>query len=182
MPDDNESRDPRGDAPDRNFDPRRRRLLLWLPAAVFASVAAALSTAAFRFLRPAAREAGADADAWLPLGRVEELKAAGPVAVRVGVERVRGWASVREERAVYVLPGEGPSVVSAVCPHEQCEVVWSEGPGEFLCPCHDSRFGPRGAVLSGPAARDLTRLPARVEGGVLQVLLGDDEQTGRAEG
>jgi Rieske Fe-S protein len=175
----------RDDARREIFDPRRRRLLLWMPAAVFGSIAAALGLTAFRFLRPRADGAASGAagpDAWLPLGPVDALNGDHPVALKVAVERVHGWASVRDERAIYVLPRADHRVVSAVCPHEQCEVVWSEGSREFLCPCHDSRFGPEGARLAGPAERDLTRLPSRVEGGVLEVLIDGDEQTGRAQG
>lgn len=181
---DSDDTDPLRDGARRQFfDPRRRRLLFSIPAAVFGSVAATLGAAAFRFLRPRAGASGPDgAGAWRPLGAVAELTAKRPLALRVSVERTHGWASEREERAVYLLPGEARAVVSAVCPHEQCEVTWSAESNEFLCPCHDSRFGPEGARLTGPAVSDLERLPSRVEGGVLQVMLDGDEQAGRPQG
>lgn len=173
------------DAGTGRTDARRRRLLLWIPAAVFGSVAAALGATTFRFLRPRTDAQGPPAasveGAWRTLAQVSELSAESPTALTVSVARVDGWAAASEERAVYVLPGEARAVLSAVCPHEQCEVAWAEESREFLCPCHDSRFGPEGARLSGPAARDLERLPSRVEGGALQIRLDADGLAGRGE-
>jgi menaquinol-cytochrome c reductase iron-sulfur subunit len=159
-------------APRKTFDAGRRRLLVWVPGAVFAGIAGALAATAFRFLRPPARAAAGEAGgSWRTVGELSSLTAGEPLPLRVGVERVDGWAAAREERPVYVLTRAGHKVLSAVCPHEQCEVVWSGETNEFLCPCHDSRFGPEGAKLDGPAERGLDELPTRVEGGVLQVRL-----------
>lgn len=53
---------------------------------------------------------------------------------------------------------------SAVCPHEGCTVAPD---GEKLtCPCHGSQFdAATGALRRGPAERDLTAFPVRVENG-----------------
>lgn len=151
----------------------RRRFLLWVPAAVCGSVALTLLATAFKFLRPGAGGAGADSEAgWLAVGRVAELGGEGPVRRAVVVERRAGWSLARREQAVFVLPRGGPRVVSAVCPHEGCEVDWDAGAGAFLCPCHDSRFDADGARTSGPAEHGLARLPTRVSGDVLEVRIG----------
>src|SRR5438045_605637 len=68
-------------------------------------------------------------------------------------------------------------VVSAVCPHEGCEVEWDGGQRKFLCPCHDSVFDADGARLSGPAQSDLARLPTRANGDALEIQYGDAAQT-----
>jgi cytochrome b6-f complex iron-sulfur subunit len=68
-----------------------------------------------------------------------------------------------------VLPADRPRVVSAVCPHEGCEVAWDAGGRSFFCPCHDSRFGADGSALTGPATRPLDEFPARVADGVLEI-------------
>ena len=47
--------------------------------------------------------------------------------------------------------------VSAVCPHMNCVVNWNDAERTWDCPCHGSRFGFDGEVLSGPAAEDLER-------------------------
>lgn len=46
-----------------------------------------------------------------------------------------------------------------VCTHGACDVepIRSEG---FVCPCHGSRFGIDGSVITGPAERPLRRFEA----------------------
>ncbi|MGH9901162.1 MAG: ubiquinol-cytochrome c reductase iron-sulfur subunit [Pyrinomonadaceae bacterium] len=157
------------DGPDHG----RRNLLLLVPAAVFGAVAATLAGAAYRFLRPmvaAAAPAGAGRnDRWATIAPVSELAGDEPVMRQIAFERVAGWESVREVKTVYVLPRQNNRVVSAVCPHEECEVVWRREEHDFFCPCHDSRFAADGARVSGPARAGLAALPSRVENGVLQV-------------
>jgi len=52
---------------------------------------------------------------------------------------------------------------SAICPHAGCPVGRQRE--QFICPCHESVFdGRTGARRSGPATRDLDRLPIAVRG------------------
>ncbi len=44
---------------------------------------------------------------------------------------------------------------SAVCPHLGCIVEWNANESTWDCPCHGSRFDKQGALLCGPANRDL---------------------------
>lgn len=46
--------------------------------------------------------------------------------------------------------------LSAVCTHLGCVVAWNPAESSWDCPCHGSRFDPRGRVLNGPAIRDLS--------------------------
>lgn len=67
--------------------------------------------------------------------------------------------------AVVARPTAGSAVCfSAICTHEGCTVLRS---GNRLdCPCHGSVFDAlTGAVLNGPAAEPLPRIPVRVTGG-----------------
>lgn len=165
--------------PDEIFDSRRRTLLIWIPSAILAAISATFTAAAYRFLRPQTREAEAGQNSsgtWAEVAELSALAGDGPHMRKVLVEERAGWSLRREERTVYVLAGEGHQVLSAVCPHEQCEVAWSMETKEFLCPCHDSRFGPEGARLSGPAETDMERLPTRVENGVIQVLINGNTE------
>jgi Rieske Fe-S protein len=157
-----------------NIDRSRRSFLKFVPlAAVFASIGGA----AFRFLRP---RLSAATDAWLDVGSVSELTGAQPISRKIVAEQVTGWAITTEEHNVFVLPAKNNQVVSAICPHEGCEVAREQNTNRFSCPCHESYFAADGSRISGPAARGLDPLPARVQDGKLQVQYISKEQAKRA--
>jgi glycine/D-amino acid oxidase-like deaminating enzyme/nitrite reductase/ring-hydroxylating ferredoxin subunit len=45
-----------------------------------------------------------------------------------------------------------------VCPHAKCLVEWNNAEKSWDCPCHGSRFGTNGALLTGPATKGLTQI------------------------
>ncbi len=60
------------------------------------------------------------------------------------------------ERLAAFMDDQGElHLMSARCTHMGCTVAWSTADHVFECPCHGSRFGPRGEVVNGPAARPL---------------------------
>lgn len=59
--------------------------------------------------------------------------------------------------------------LSAVCPHLGCAVGFDEKAGNYLCPCHDSRFAIDGAKTTGPSERGLDPLPVKVVGDRLEL-------------
>jgi len=79
-----------------------------------------------------------------------------------------------------VLPAKNHQVLSAICPHEGCEVSWDGSSNRFSCPCHESLFAADGSRISGPARRGLDALPARVQEGKLQVQYVSKEQSNQA--
>lgn len=48
------------------------------------------------------------------------------------------------------------STVSAICPHLKGLLAWNPAERTWDCPLHGSRFEPDGALIEGPATRDLT--------------------------
>lgn len=65
--------------------------------------------------------------------------------IRVGAKKV----------AAYRDPQGDLHLLSPVCPHLGCYVHWNEAEKSWDCPCHGSRFDPRGKLLNGPAVSDL---------------------------
>jgi Rieske Fe-S protein len=68
----------------------------------------------------------------------------------VGSERV---ATYRDETG-------SVHAVSPVCTHMGCTVTWNTAETTWDCPCHGSRFTCDGAVIQGPAVKDLERREA----------------------
>ena len=155
-------------------EPTRRSFLMLVPLGVFASIAGA----AFRFLRP---RISAVTDRWLDVAPLNEIAGPQPVSRKVTAEHIAGWSITTEEHNVFVLPANSNQVISAICPHEGCEVLWDSQRNQFACPCHESYFAADGARISGPSPRGLDQLPTRVQDGKLQVQYGmPPDQANRA--
>ena len=58
-----------------------------------------------------------------------------------------------QDKICVVSTDQGVSAVSLVCTHLGCIVKLTEV--GFDCPCHGSKFDPKGEVLAGPAPRAL---------------------------
>src|SRR5437660_3930502 len=162
MPDSNRSKQSK----EREVDKGRRNFLFLLPFGIFAGLAATITTAAFRYLRPAK---SIHDEKWNDVAPLADLKGEKPIMRSIVVEHQAGWASTLEEHFVYVLPNKGNQVLSSMCPHEGCNVAWRSDTNQFFCPCHDSYFSLDGERLSGPARRGLDPLPTREQNGLLQV-------------
>jgi Rieske Fe-S protein len=70
-------------------------------------------------------------------------------------------------------PGGDWKVVTAHCTHRGCVVAWNAADNQWQCPCHGSKFTAEGQVANGPAEKPLGMPPARVDGDVLVVDLGN---------
>ncbi|MGY2746871.1 FAD-dependent oxidoreductase [Pseudarthrobacter sp. O4] len=65
-----------------------------------------------------------------------------------------------ESTAVYKDADGQVHAVSAVCTHLGCTVGFNPADLTWDCPCHGSRFAPDGAVIQGPATKNLPPRPA----------------------
>ncbi|HBC41294.1 MAG TPA: cytochrome B6 [Pseudanabaena sp.] len=59
--------------------------------------------------------------------------------------------------------------VSRTCTHDGCKVNWQADKKVYVCPCHDAKFAPDGAVLEEPAKKPLKTYTAKIDQG--QVLV-----------
>lgn len=107
----------------------------------------------------------------LPLALAEGLGA----NLAVGWWYARGWARTLATPLPQSRPAEGEGVtgrrgirpvavstvdgrtceLSAVCPHLHAVLNWNDQERTWDCPAHGSRFAADGALLEGPATRDL---------------------------
>lgn len=79
------------------------------------------------------------------INSVEEVPRGEGAVMRDGLSKI----------AVYRDPQGRVHKCSAVCTHLQCIVQWNAIEHTWDCPCHGSRFDPRGHVIIGPAIEDL---------------------------
>lgn len=74
-----------------------------------------------------------------------------------GVPRGAGKVIELDGQPVAVHRGNDGALtlLSAVCTHMGCRVRWNQLENSWDCPCHGSRFGVSGHVMSGPAEKPL---------------------------
>lgn len=153
-------------------DEDRRKFLKVATCAIGGGVGVAVVGPALALLgSPAGQVTVTAPTAPLDLGLAEEFRAgAEPRKVDVIAPIVRdAWTASRNVvlGAAWVRRTAPDKLIalSAVCPHLGCAVGWDTGAGNFLCPCHDSRFSPTGEKLTGPSERGLDELPLEVKDG-----------------
>lgn len=60
--------------------------------------------------------------------------------------------------AIYKDPVGEIHALKNLCPHAQCSVEWNNAELSWDCPCHGSRFGVQGNVLTSPAVSPLEQV------------------------
>jgi len=157
-------------------DEDRRRFLKVATCAIGGGVGLAVGVPVLTLLAdPAGKVTVTTPTAPLDLGPAEQFRAgAEPRRVDIIAPIVKdAWMAARHVvlGAAWVRRTAPDKIValSAVCPHLGCAVGWDAGAGNFLCPCHDSRFSPEGGKLTGPSERGLDELPLAVVEGRLQL-------------
>lgn len=64
-----------------------------------------------------------------------------------------------EKIALYKAPSGELHALDAACSHLYCTVQWNGSEKAWECPCHGSRFGVDGDVLTGPTQKPLKKIP-----------------------
>ncbi len=99
-------------------------------------------------------EGAASGDGFQSVGTLADLQANGHLLVE-GTSAGQVLIALASDEAIAVNP---------ICPHAGCVVDWQADQSTFVCPCHDSQFGPDGAVLRGPADEPLPTYDVKIEG------------------
>jgi menaquinol-cytochrome c reductase iron-sulfur subunit len=157
-------------------DEDRRKFLKVATCAIGGGVGLVVAAPVLTLLAdPAGKITVTTPSAPLDLGLAEQFRAgAEPRKVDVIAPLVKdAWMASRNVvlGAAWVRRTAPDKIValSAICPHLGCAVGWDAGAGNFLCPCHDSRFSPEGTKLTGPSERGMDELPLQVVEGRLQL-------------
>ena len=75
------------------------------------------------------------------------------------------------ENPVEVLrTGDAVTARMLRCTHMGCVVRWRPEADEYVCPCHDGRYGANGNPIAGPPPRPLATVPVSIRG--TRVVLG----------
>ena len=145
----------------------RRKFYVAAIYGLWGVIAAALSVPAaiYLLLPPKLRKAAL----WVNAGDISKLQPGAPMEMVFRQNRVDGWKIDSEKSSAWVvkLPDQRVVAFGPQCTHLGCAYHWDENRHYFLCPCHNSVFGPDGAVVSGPAPRPLDRYETRIEKGEL---------------
>ena len=82
---------------------------------------------------------------------------------------VHGALVYKEARVAIMREGDIVYALSLVCTHLGCTV--NVTPTGLVCPCHGSSFDRQGAVLKGPADRQLLRYSVEERGDFYEVVV-----------
>ena len=148
----------------------RREFISLTTAAVGAFITAAVGLPAIAYLIEPALQAGST-EAWVPLGKLDSFPLGKPTLATFTRSKVNGWEKSVNSYGAFVLRKSASEVIvfSNVCPHLSCRVNWDAGKNEYICPCHDGRFGIDGKVVSGPPPRPMDVYQTKVDKDILSI-------------
>jgi Rieske Fe-S protein len=107
-------------------------------------------------------------------GEAAAKKVAIDLAKLPGLGEVGGSAivSIKKKKILFIrVSAKSVVALKPVCSHQKCAVQYKKKWGEIRCACHGSKFTTKGKVQTGPADKDLTTYPARIEDGKVIVTL-----------
>ena len=125
------------------------------------------------FLLSPALKSGAESEAVIALGPLEDYPIGVPTRFDFTQTKVNGWERTATNYGLYVVRKSDNEVrvFSDICTHLGCRVTWHSDQEHYISPCHDGHFDILGNVVSGPPPRSLDEFVTKVEGGELFVQL-----------
>jgi len=106
---------------------------------------------------------GGGKEAWIPIGKFEDMLLDTPYAFSFTRVQVNGWERTASSFGGYAIrksdKPEELQILNSRCTHLGCTVNWNEEANAYLCPCHDAKFSQDGKVLDGPPPRELDTYP-----------------------
>jgi Rieske Fe-S protein len=150
----------------------RRKFLSGLIGVVAGVVSAIVAIPAIGYLISPGLKRGSSEN-WINLGPVASVAPGLPTPFKWSRQIEDGWVKATQSGTAYAvqLDGQELKVLSDVCTHLGCRVVWNQDRQLFACPCHDAFFAADGQVASGPPPKPLINLPHRIENGQIQIRL-----------
>jgi Rieske Fe-S protein len=138
----------------------RRDFIKGATAMVGGLIAAVVGIPTIAYLiAPALRESAREA--WIPVGKLEEIPVGTPTPFSFTRVQVNGWERTATSHGGFVIRRSEDAndllILNSKCTHLACSVNWSADDQVYLCPCHDAKFGKQGEVLDGPPPRPLDR-------------------------
>ena len=136
----------------------------------FSSIyAALLGIPTLRYiLHPLRHRTMTEPEEFIRIGRVADFPLNRPVRVTILADMRDAWNRLDKVRrgSVWVVRrgARDLRILSTICPHLGCGIVWEGEKARFSCPCHDSRFRRDGTRTAGPSPRDMDPLEVRIEG------------------
>ncbi len=147
----------------------RRRFHITMIYALWAIIGLAMAATGLVYLLflPKARKQ----DEWVEATDLASLQEGIPEEILFPRSRVDGWKVTVEKTKAWLVRKPGNQVVAFApqCTHLGCAYHWDTKSGNFLCPCHSSRFSIDGNVISGPAPRPLDRYAVKVDSGIIRL-------------
>ena len=148
----------------------RREFIALTTAAVGTFIGAVVGLPAIAYLIDPALKTST-ADTWIPVGKLDSFEVGKPALSTFTRSKTNGWEKSVNSYGVFILRKSQTEVVaySNVCTHLSCRVNWNPDKQQYICPCHDGRFGIDGGVVSGPPPRPLDTYITKVENGILSI-------------
>lgn len=110
---------------------------------------------------------------WVDFGALADLTAGDTEMLSFEYMVKDGWQVLPQRGFVWARRGDGENVkvLSSICTHLACNVIWKPEQNIFECPCHSGRYDAEGKPISGPPTKPLVILEHKIEDENLLVYL-----------